>query len=112
MAHPLHPARLREGTETWNSWRHTHPAVVADVSEAHLTHLTFDHIHLFGATFIGVDLSQATLHGADLTGQTFTMHAFGPLISLEHSTTKPPFAGLVCKQSTQGDINVQAARLV
>ena len=65
MAHPLHPARLREGTETWNSWRHTHPAVVADVSEAHLT---FDHAHLFGATFIGVDLSQATLHGADLTG--------------------------------------------
>lgn len=71
MAHPLHLARLREGTETWNSWRHTHPAVVAAVSEAQLTHLTFDHVHLFGATFIGVDLSQATLHGADLTGADF-----------------------------------------
>ena len=48
MAHPLHLARLREGTETWNSWRHRHPEVVADVSEAQLAHLTFDYAHLIG----------------------------------------------------------------
>ncbi len=68
MANPLHLALLSEGTATWNSWIHSHPDVVVDVSEAHLEHLNFDHAHLLGANFIGANLSQATLQGADLIG--------------------------------------------
>ena len=48
MANPLHLQLLCEGAETWNSWRRTHPYVVADFSEAHLEHLNFDNAHLIG----------------------------------------------------------------
>lgn len=68
MANPLHLALLSEGTETWNSWIHSHPDVVVDFSEAQLEHLNFDHAHLIGANFIGANLSHATFQGADLSG--------------------------------------------
>jgi hypothetical protein len=58
MANPLHLALLSEGTETWNSWVHTHPPVVADVSEAHLDHLNFDHAHLTGMINAGIALEE------------------------------------------------------
>jgi len=48
MAIPLHLELLSKEAETWNSWIHSHPAVVADFSEAHLEHLNFDNVHLIG----------------------------------------------------------------
>jgi len=48
MANPFHLPLLSEGAETWNSWKRTHPYVVADFSEVHLEHLIFDNAHLIG----------------------------------------------------------------
>jgi uncharacterized protein YjbI with pentapeptide repeats len=66
MVNPLHLELLSEGTETWNSWIHSHPYVVADFSEANLEHLHLDNTHLISANFIGTNLSHATFQGADL----------------------------------------------
>jgi uncharacterized protein YjbI with pentapeptide repeats len=67
MAIPLHLELLSKEAETWNSWIHSHPAVVADFSEDHLEHLNFDNVHLVVVNFVGANLSQATLQGADLS---------------------------------------------
>jgi uncharacterized protein YjbI with pentapeptide repeats len=107
MAHPLHLARLREGTETWNSWRHTHPPMVADFSEAQLEHLNFDHAHLIGA-----DLSQATLHGADLSGADFHNACLWVTYFTGALHSKATFRWSGLQAIDPGDVNVHAARLV
>jgi Pentapeptide repeats (9 copies) len=67
MANPLHLELLSEGTETCNSWIHSHPYVVADLSEDYLEHFHLDNAHLISANFIGANLSQATFQGTSLS---------------------------------------------
>ena len=101
MANPLHLERLSEGIETWNSWIHDHPFVVADVSEAQLEHFNFDHAYLIGANFIGANLSQATFQGADLSGADFQ----------NASLCSTDFTGALLSKATLSRANLRAADL-
>jgi len=63
MANPEHLAKLKEGTRAWNEWRHAHPGLAPDLSEADLTKT-----NLRGANLSQANLSRAKLRGAYLRG--------------------------------------------
>jgi uncharacterized protein YjbI with pentapeptide repeats len=90
MANKEHLARLKQGVETWNAWRHKTPEIQpglfvvdldevdlnkAKLSRANLAWANMINAHLFGADLREADLSLANLSGAnlsraDLTGAT------------------------------------------
>src|SRR5437868_6921552 len=58
MAAQEHFERLKQGVETWNSWRLEHQGIRPDFTGA----------NLMGANLMGADLSSAFLSGAILSG--------------------------------------------
>jgi hypothetical protein len=56
MANPEHLAKLKEGVEAWNQWRHENPDIKADLTNSDLR----------GAILGGVDLARANLRETDL----------------------------------------------
>lgn len=72
-----HVARLREGSERWNSWRERNPNVVpvlrfADLTGIDLVNASLANVEMHGAILAGADLRgsvlfQAELYGADLS---------------------------------------------
>jgi uncharacterized protein YjbI with pentapeptide repeats len=66
MANPDHLARLREGVESWNSWRET-DVVTPDFSGADLSGVDLSGASLGGASFFEADLACAKLNEAELT---------------------------------------------
>jgi TIR domain/Pentapeptide repeats (8 copies) len=82
MPNRKHLAKLKEGVETWNTWRNksrriTPNLVWADLIEADLTKADLTRTLLVGATLhqahlARADLAWATLHHAHLTGTDLT----------------------------------------
>ena len=64
MANPLHLALLSEGTETWNSWIHSHTEVAADFSEAELGGANISRANIRKANLSGAYLSKTLVVGA------------------------------------------------
>ena len=64
MANPEHLAILKQGIETWNTWRTAHP----DVRRPDLSEADFTRAQLFGANLYAAILSEAHLTGANLRG--------------------------------------------
>jgi hypothetical protein len=60
MANKRQLTILKKGIEVWNAWRHKHPDISPDLSEANLR----------GASLFRIDLSKANLRGATLVGTT------------------------------------------
>src|SRR6266487_3230823 len=58
-----HFERLKQGVETWNSWRQEHQGIRPDFTGAN-----FMGADLMGADLMGADLSSAFLSGANLSG--------------------------------------------
>jgi uncharacterized protein YjbI with pentapeptide repeats len=58
VANPEHLAKLKEGVETWNQWRHLNPFIIPDLVGADLV----------AADLTGADLSKANLSKANLSG--------------------------------------------
>ena len=58
MSNPEHLAKLKEGVETWNQWRHLNPSIIPDLNGAELV----------AADLTGADLSKANLSKANLSG--------------------------------------------
>jgi uncharacterized protein YjbI with pentapeptide repeats len=58
MSNPEHLAKLKEGVETWNQWRHLNPSIIPDLNGADLV----------AADLTGADLSKANLSKANLSG--------------------------------------------
>jgi TIR domain/Pentapeptide repeats (9 copies) len=76
MANEEHLAVLRQGVDAWNAWRHEHPDVVPDLSEAELTELDLSKANFTDTNLKDADLSfasliSANLRGADLYGAHF-----------------------------------------
>ena len=63
MANPEHMARIQEGVEAWNSWRHDNPGILPVLWEANLEEADLSGINLRKA-----DLSRANLKRANLSG--------------------------------------------
>jgi len=61
MANPKHLAKLKEGVESWNSWRRNNEFNEVDLSGADLSDVNFSE-----ADLSGVDLKRASLIGANL----------------------------------------------
>jgi hypothetical protein len=61
VADQKHLHRLQKDVCTWNEWRKDHPAIMVDLSGAHLSET-----YLLGASLDGADLSGAHLDGVDL----------------------------------------------
>ena len=66
MANADHVARLRQGSEVWNAWRASNPAVEPDLREANLRGATLDLADLQDADLRTAFLSDAELDSADL----------------------------------------------
>jgi len=72
-------AILASGSESWNAWRHAHPAVVPDLGQ-----LSLRDLDLTGANLTDTDLREADLSGAHLAG-AFLSHANFSRATLSHA---------------------------
>ena len=69
MPIPDHIDRLKEGVDSWNTWRDEHPEITPDLSEADLFREDLGWANLRGANLSGANLGgQANLLGTDLRG--------------------------------------------
>lgn len=78
MANLEHIDILRQGINTWNSWRVEHPSIKPDLSGvaflwanlegANLSYTNLSNANLALANLSGADLSWTNLMGANLTG--------------------------------------------
>ena len=68
MATPEHLEILKQGVETWNSWRKKNPSIRPDLSEAQLDSETLYVLNLSGADLRGANLRRKDLLGADVSG--------------------------------------------
>ncbi|MGD0059669.1 MAG: toll/interleukin-1 receptor domain-containing protein [Verrucomicrobiia bacterium] len=68
MANPEHVAILKQGVETWNTWRAEHHILAPDLINAELNDLYLADAQLTAANCLGANLRGATLVKADLHG--------------------------------------------
>jgi uncharacterized protein YjbI with pentapeptide repeats len=68
MAAQEHFERLKQGVETWNSWRQEHQGIRPDFTGANFMGANLMGANLMGADLMGADLSSAFLSGANLSG--------------------------------------------
>ncbi len=66
MANPEHLAKIRDGAESWNTWRDQNPDLDIDLSRASLAWRTLRQANLKDVGLSGADLSRTKLRGADL----------------------------------------------
>lgn len=67
MANEEHLAILKQGVDTWNSWRKQHPAIEPELTGAGLSGMDLSGVDFYLARLHGVDLGAATLTGAQLS---------------------------------------------
>ena len=72
MANEEHLTLLQQGTATWNEWRETNPASLADLSRANLSGAKLD-----GADLRQTDRSMADLRHANLSGALLNQISLG-----------------------------------
>jgi uncharacterized protein YjbI with pentapeptide repeats len=66
MANQQHLDLLKQGKNTWNTWRKEHPEIQPDLSEANLYKADFDKVDLSKANLRSAFLRSAFLHSTDL----------------------------------------------
>lgn len=128
MANEEHVALLRQGVETWNTWRRTYsgkfPPDLAgadlhgmdlDGTDLHEVYLIDTDLHggiLSGANLRYADLSGANLHGADLNGADLhEASLFGANLS-EADLSAASLHGTVLGHATLSHANLRGASLV
>jgi uncharacterized protein YjbI with pentapeptide repeats len=128
MANEEHVALLRQGVETWNTWRRTYsgkfPPDLAgadlhgmdlDGADLHEVYLIDTDLHggiLSGANLRYADLSGANLHGADLNGADLhEASLFGANLS-EADLSAASLHGTVLGHATLSHANLRGASLV
>lgn len=128
MANEEHVALLRQGVETWNTWRRTYsgkfPPDLAgadlhgmdlDGADLHEVYLVDTDLHegiLSGANLRYADLSGANLHGADLNGADLhEASLFGANLS-EADLSAASLHGTVLGHATLSHANLRGASLV
>lgn len=128
MANEEHVALLRQGVETWNTWRRTYsgkfPPDLAgtdlrgmdlDEADLHEVYLIDTDLHggiLSGANLRYADLSGANLHGADLNGADLhEASLFGANLS-EADLSAASLHGTVLGHATLSHANLRGASLV
>lgn len=128
MANEEHVALLRQGVETWNTWRRTYsgkfPPDLAgadlhgmdlDGTDLHEVYLIDTDLHggiLSGANLRYTDLSGANLHGADLNGADLhEASLFGANLS-EADLSAASLHGTVLGHATLSHANLRGASLV
>ncbi len=78
MANPEHLAKLKEGRDAWNQWRHSLPPIRAREDSPIRFKPNLPEADLSGAVLVeknlsGMDLTRANLGGTTLTGSDLTM---------------------------------------
>ena len=68
MAAQEHFERLKQGVQTWNTWRQEHQGIRPDFTGANLMGANLMGANLMGADLMGADLNSAFLSGANLGG--------------------------------------------
>jgi uncharacterized protein YjbI with pentapeptide repeats len=128
VANEEHVALLRQGVETWNTWRRTYsgkfPPDLAgadlhgmdlDGTDLHEVYLIDTDLHkgiLSGANLRYADLSGANLHGADLNGADLhEASLFGANLS-EADLSAASLHGTVLGHATLSHANLRGASLV
>jgi uncharacterized protein YjbI with pentapeptide repeats len=128
VANEEHVALLRQGVETWNTWRRTYsgkfPPDLAgadlhgmdlDGADLHEVYLIDTDLHggiLSGANLRYADLSGANLHGADLNGADLhEASLFGANLS-EADLSAASLHGTVLGHATLSHANLRGASLV
>jgi uncharacterized protein YjbI with pentapeptide repeats len=128
VANEEHVALLRQGVETWNTWRRTYsgkfPPDLAgadlhgmdlDEADLHEVYLIDTDLHggiLSGANLRYADLSGANLHGADLNGADLhEASLFGANLS-EADLSAASLHGTVLGHATLSHANLRGASLV
>jgi uncharacterized protein YjbI with pentapeptide repeats len=128
VANEEHVALLRQGVETWNTWRRTYsgkfPPDLAgadlhgmdlDGTDLHEVYLIDTDLHggiLSGANLRYTDLSGANLHGADLNGADLhEASLFGANLS-EADLSAASLHGTVLGHATLSHANLRGASLV
>lgn len=128
MANEEHVALLRQGVETWNTWRRTYSGKFppdlagadlhgmdldgADLREVYLIDTDLHGGILSGANLRYADLSGANLHGADLNGADLhEASLFGANLS-EADLSAASLHGTVLGHATLSHANLRGASLV
>src|SRR6266702_3633501 len=68
MAAQEHFERLKQGVQTWNTWRQEHQGIRPDLTGANLMGANLMGANLMGADLMRADLNSAFLSGANLRG--------------------------------------------